>query len=193
MKNNKSIKQKISEFGVFLIVLVGIFTFFKHKWNSKKPASTSVLTAESTPDQISTNSPAQPTSEIEPDDSAQETQVKYEETKVAEDKKVDPLLVKITNFSNAINEKYEQRLRDMFKSEQKEELMDKYLSLRQERAAQMRELLKTDNSRAANVKVNYEYHNKFYQIIGKDLYVKYLKILKETNDDAKKTKIVLEF
>lgn len=193
MKNNKSIKQKISEIGVFLLVLVGIFSFFKYKWNSKKSATETVLTAENSSSEIQTTPPFQPSPELTSDNSVQETQVKFEETKVTAEKNLDPLLVKITNFSQAINEKFEQQLREMFKGEQKEELMDKYLALRQERAIQMRELLKTDNSRAANIKVNYEYHNKFYQIIGKDLYVKYLKILKATNDDAKKTKIVLEF
>ena len=194
MKNKKSIKQKFSEFGVILFILAGMFFFFKSRWNSKKqvtePVVAEVIQQDDHRPPVEEKTPVE---SPEAETPVQNTQVKFEEVKSTSIKKPDPLLVNITNFYNDINEKYEQRLREMFKGEQKEELMDKYLALRQERALRMRDLLKTDNSRAANVKVNYDYHNKLYQIVGKELYVKYLKILKETNDNAKRTKIIMEF
>lgn len=198
MKKYKSIKQKFSEFGVILLIIAGMFFFFKSRWNSKKQASILVesqkmqqeghkaATAESTSAEGTVTDP-------ETELPAQNAQVKYEEVKSTSENRPDPLMDKITTFSNEINKKFEERLRDMFKNERKEEFMDSYLALRLERTMRMRELQKTDNSRAANVKVTYEFHNKLYQVIGKNLYIKYLKILKETNDESKKTKIILEF
>lgn len=195
MNDKKSVVQKISEFGVILIVLVVMFYFFKSKWSNKKQISNSgspsseVLQQEAAPlmEPETDSSPAPETN------SAQVTDLEKKEAATASSKKPDPLLVQITSFSNAINEKFEFRLRSMFHAENKEEMMDKYLALKQERAIRMHELLKTTDSRAAGLNVNYEFHNKFYAIIGKELYIKYLKILKETNEDSKKTKIVLEF
>lgn len=194
MKNaKKNTIQKISELGFVLLIIIAMFAYFKHKWNSKKQVSTPTQTEITQPEEIVIAPPIKNFTPEPPIAPSEEGRVKFEEVKVTSEKKLDPLLVKITNFSNAINAKYEQRLRNMFKDENKEEFMDKYLELRQERTMRMRELLKTNISRAANVNVNYEYHNKFYAIIGKDLYVKYLKILKETNEEALPTKIILEF
>lgn len=196
MKNDKkSTKKNIPEIGILLIVIVGMFVYIKNKSNVKKQTHVPVVTVE-TPKQEVIETPTVEEStppSLSEDPPAANEQVKYEEVTATTQKKLDPLLVKITNFSNAINEKHEQRLREMFKGEQKEDYMEKYLDLKLERTMRMRELLKTNNSRAANLNVNYEYHNKFYALIGKDLYIKYLKILKETNDEAVKTKIVLEF
>ena len=195
MKNGKkNTAQKISELGFVLLIIVAMFAFFKYKWNSKKHASTPSPTETiHQEEEVVLAPPIKNFVPEAPSAPAEKGQVKFEEVKVTSEKKLDPLLVKITNFSNAINAKFEQRLRSMFKDEHKEEFMDKYLELRQERAIRMRELLKTNITRAANVNVNYDYHNKFYAIIGKDLYVKYLKILKETNEEALPTKIILEF
>lgn len=107
--------------------------------------------------------------------------------------KLDSLQMQIVQYSHLSNSKFEERFNEILKKENKEELMNKYLSLKQERAKQLGELVKKNRSRAENLKITFEYHNKLYQIIGKDLYTQYLQKLKETNAEFSATKIVLEF
>lgn len=192
MKNDKKPAQKFSEYLIILLVLAGMFGYFKFKWKSKKDDTPPITQSIQETTEIEST-----VSSSEIADSSQPAPINDQQpgnpTTPTTTKKPDPLLIQVATFSNSINEGHEKKLREMFTSENKEEFMEKYLELKIERSKRLHDLLKTDNSRAAMVKLNYEFHNKFYDIIGKDLYSKYLKVLKETNDDAKKTRIVLEF
>ncbi|MEA9356023.1 hypothetical protein SHI21_07420 [Bacteriovorax sp. PP10] len=195
MKNGKNNNKKISEVALFLVVIAGMFFYFKSKRNSNKPNSPATETPAAAPILLDNVAPL-PSPEKSPDNvpSPQNIQtVKIEQVSTNSAKKMDPLLVKISIFHAELTNKHEANLRAMFKSENKESYMDDYLNLQKERMLHLSELMKTDRTRASTIKVNFEYHNRLYSIIGKDLYAKYLKILKETNISAQKTRILFEF
>lgn len=200
MSSGKNSNKKISEFALVVIVITGMFFYFKSKWHSNKPNHTAIETPapttpilpESTPPSIPSTPEQSPANT--PTLSTENPQiVKIEQVSTNSQKKMDPLLVKISTFHTELTNKHEASLRAMFKRENKEMYMEDYLGMQTERMLRLSELMKTDRTRASTIKVNFEYHNRLYSLIGKDLYTKYLKILKETNISAQRTKIIFEF
>ena len=110
-------------------------------------------------------------------------------TKTSESK-IDPLNLKIMEFSLQIKQDHETRLRNLLSKRNKENLMGDYLSLKQERAKKLSENFK---SRSQISQINQQYHEKLFQVFGREIYQEYLESLKTTNAAFKRTKIVLEF